>query len=107
MIDHANEAWTSRRASGLGRLAVLAAAWALATPLATPAFALDTSWQQACTFKNAPQNYGDAERERVCIVQNDCQKMADAQGRPYTGGGCIMFPPSASQPGPASAYTRR
>lgn len=82
--------WATLSASTLG------AGWVVAALLATPAAAFDTSWKGACTFPMAPQGYIEMMRERVCIDQNYCQKMADAQGSPYTGNGCFMVAPSVA-----------
>ncbi len=87
----------------------LGAGWAC-VGLASPAAALDTSWQGVCTFKIAPQAYNEMMRERVCLDQNYCQRMADAQGSPFTGNGCIMVAPSVTAnagPAPRSSYAKR
>lgn len=99
------------RGARLGALALaLGAGWALVGLAATPAAALDTSWQGVCTFKVAPQAYNEMMRERVCLDQNYCQRMADAQGSPFTGNGCIMVAPSVTAnaaPAPRSSYAKR
>ena len=113
MIDHSKNIPGLNRISGagLGRLAlVVGAAWAMSGAAATPASALDTGWKQACTFAISPQGYGDMIKERNCIEQKYCQAMADAQGSPYTGAGCIMVRPSTEiveRTGPRPTYTRR
>jgi hypothetical protein len=113
MIDQINNSQLPFRAvgAGLGRLAlVLGAAWALSGAVPTPAKALDTTWREACTYKAAPQGYGDMAKERSCIVKNYCQDRADAQGSPYTGNGCIMVPPmavAAPATPPRATYTKR
>jgi hypothetical protein len=112
MLDQINNSQLPFRAlgAGFGRFALaFGAAWALSGAMLTPAKALDTTWRETCTYKAAPQGYGDMAKERLCIVENYCQKMADAQGSPYTGNGCIMVPPMAAavQPAaPRAAYTR-
>ncbi|WP_129155478.1 hypothetical protein [Bosea sp. Tri-44] len=96
--------WATLSASTLG------AGWVVAALLATPAAALDTSWKSACTFPMAPQGYIEMMRERVCLDQNYCQKMADAQGSPYTGNGCFMVAPSVAaeqRQQPRSGYAKR
>lgn len=101
----------SRRVIG-ARLCALAlgAGWAFLGLTATPAAALDTNWKGVCTFPVAPQAYNEMMRERVCLDQNYCQQMADAQGSPFTGNGCIMVAPSATAnagSAPRSSYARR
>lgn len=99
------------RGARLGALALaLGSGWALVGLAAIPAAALDTSWQGVCTFKVAPQAYNEMMRERVCLDQNYCQRMADAQGSPFTGNGCIMVAPSVTAnaaPSPRSSYAKR
>ncbi len=99
------------RGTRLGALALaLGAGWAFAGLAATPAAALDTSWKGVCTFPVAPQAYNEMMRERVCLDQNYCQQMADAQGSPFTGNGCIMVAPSVAAnaaPAPRSSYAKR
>lgn len=99
------------RRTRLGALALaLGAGWALVGLAATPAAALDTSWQGVCTFKVAPQAYNEMMRERVCLDQNYCQRMADAQGSAFTGNGCIMVAPSVTAnaaPASRSSYAKR
>jgi hypothetical protein len=111
MIGQANN---SQEASGLRwaklSASALGAGWMLAGLLATPAAALDTGWKGACTFPMAPQGYIEMMRERVCLDQNYCQKMADAQGSPYTGNGCFMVAPSIAaeqRQQPRSGYAKR
>ncbi|TCR62215.1 hypothetical protein [Bosea sp. BK604] len=100
-----------RRVSGarLGQAAlILGAAWALSALAPAPAKAMDTDWKKVCTFASSPQNYGDANRERFCMQQNNCQALADAQGSTYTGAGCFMVAPSAkAAPQAAPRSTRR
>lgn len=112
MIDRAVSQRTHHvRGTRLGALALaLGAGWAFVGLAATPAEALDTSWKGVCTFPVAPQAYNEMMRERVCLDQNYCQQMADAQGSPFTGNGCIMVAPSVTAnaaPGPRSSYAKR
>jgi hypothetical protein len=113
MFSQAKNSPVMGRISGarLGQLAfVLGAAWAASALAPAPARAMDTDWKKVCTFASSPQNYGDAIRERVCMVENHCQRMADAKGNMYTGPGCVMVRPSAQatpQAAPRSTYTKR
>lgn len=113
MVTQANTSHGSRHVLGArlaGLMLAIGAGLAAAGAMATPAAALDTSWKGVCTFPMAPQGYNEMMRERVCLDQNYCQQMADAQGAPYTGNGCLMVAPSvaASQPQqPRSAYSKR
>lgn len=113
MIDHAKNSSVLSRVGGAG-LAQLAlafgAAWALSAAAPAPAKAMDMDWKKACTFASSPQNYGDANRERFCMQQNNCQALADAHGGMYTGAGCFMVAPSAQaapQAAPRTTYTKR
>jgi len=113
MIIHASVFPGSNRVRGarLGGFALaLGAGWALAGLMSTPAAALDMSSKGVCTFPVAPQAYNEMMRERVCLAGNYCQQMADRQGSPYTGNGCIMVAPSIAadrQTVPRSTYTKR
>ncbi|RDJ27676.1 hypothetical protein DWF00_12155 [Bosea caraganae] len=114
MVSQAKNSPVLNRISGvrLGQLAfVLGAAWAASALAPAPAKAMDTDWRKVCTFANSPQNYGDANRERFCMQQNNCQALADAQGSMFTGAGCVMVRPStpaaAPQTAPRSAHTTR
>jgi len=112
MIDQAaSQRSRDVRGARLGALALaLGAGWAFIGLAATPAAALDTSWKGVCTFPVAPQAYNEMMRERVCLDQNYCQRMADAQGSPFTGNGCIMVAPSVTAnaaPAPRSSYAKR
>ncbi|WID96910.1 hypothetical protein QO058_01050 [Bosea vestrisii] len=113
MISQANVFQVSRHVPW-ARLKGLALAvgmgWSLAGLISTPAAALDTSWKGVCTFAMAPQGYTEMMRERLCLDQNYCQQMADAQGSSYTGNGCIMVAPSAAveqRQQPRSTYPKR
>ncbi|AZO77278.1 MULTISPECIES: hypothetical protein [unclassified Bosea (in: a-proteobacteria)] len=110
MVDVFQKSRRVQRARLAGLMLALGAGWAVAGLMSTPAAALDTNWKGVCTFPMAPQAYNEMMRERVCLDQNYCQQMANAQGSAYTGNGCIMVAPSFSaeqRPQGRSAYTRR
>lgn len=113
MITQAKVSQLSRHvhwASVKGLALAVGVGWSLAGLMSTPAAALDTSWKGVCTFAMAPQGYNEMMRERLCLEQNYCQQMANAQGSSYTGNGCIMVAPSASaehRQQPRSGYAKR
>ena len=101
---------TAGLATGLSgwRAAALAlCAGAALVAASSPARALDTDWHQACTFKSAPQGYGDMAKERACIRQNDCAAMADARGGPMMGMGCMFVQPSVQTPAAGATREQR
>lgn len=92
------DAFEPRRSGGRAGLHAAAFGLFVALALGTAGSAsaqTDSGWRAACTFKSAPQGYGDMIKERNCIGQNDCQRMADAAGRTLFTAGCFGVAPSA------------